>query len=206
MSTFKIDDTDISVREHLELIGMEGYETTPIAVVAGEFAAEMNFELELGDSTTMTLMISAGDRRNTSHPNNLKHPAKLLAYCVRSELVPDEQGDPQLGPFSCSLYKMDGLERAPWRDPFFDDDETETRLSSIWEEGVRSILARNPGMLSDAWKAFLIHKAVGLDETIREQEENLRSLIEFRSTLEQTPFKRESIYHHPVDDASEVTE
>ncbi|MNU36386.1 hypothetical protein D3C71_250010 [compost metagenome] len=200
MNTFKIDGADVSAREQYELIGMEAYETTPVAVMAKEYAAELNFEVVLGDSTTMTPMISAGDRGNTSHPNNLRHPAKILAYCVRSELAPGEDGEPQLGPFSCSLYKMDGLNRAPWRDPFFDDTDTEQHLCRIWEEEVGNILRRNPDMLSDAWKVVLSYKAAGLDETIREQEESLRSLIEFRNSLEATPFKRESIYRHPLDD------
>jgi hypothetical protein len=200
LGTFKIDGTEISVREQFELIGMEAYETTPIPVQTGEYAAEMNFEVVLGDSTTMTLMISGGDRSDTSHPNNLRHPAKILAYCVRSELVPDDAGAPQLGPFSCSLYKMDGLGRTPWRDPFYDDDDTEAHLSGIWEESVRGILARNPGMLSDAWRAVLAYKASELDATIREHEESLRSLIDFRNSLEATPFKQASIYRHPLDD------
>lgn len=205
MNTFKIDGADVSAREQYELIGMEAYETTPVAVMAKEYAAELNFEVVLGDSTTMTLMISGGDRSDTSHPNNLRHPAKILAYCARSELVPGDDGRPQLGPFSCSLYKMDGLARTPWRDPFFDDADTERHLSRIWEEEVGRILTRNPDMLSDAWKAVLSYKAAGLDETIREQEESLRSLIEFRSSLEATPFKRESIYRHPLDDLEDAS-
>lgn len=204
MNTFKIDGTDVSAREQYELIGMEAYETTPVAVAAKEYAAELNFEVVLGDSTTMTLMISAGDRGDTSHPNNLRHPTKILAYCVRSELAPGEDGAPQLGPFTCSLYKMDGLNRAPWRDPFFDDADTEQHLSRIWEEEVGMILTRNPDMLSDAWKAVLSYKAAGLDDSIREQEESLRSLIEFRNSLEATPFKRASIYRHPLDDLDDA--
>lgn len=205
MNTFKIDGTDVSAREQYELIGMEAYETTPVAVMAKEYAAELYFEVILGDTTTMTLMISAGDRGDTSHPGNLRHPAKILAYCVRSELTPGGDGAPQLGPFSCSLYKMDGLGRTPWRDPFFNDADTEQHLSRIWEEEVGKILTRNPDMLSDAWKAVLSHKAAGLDETIREQEESLKSLIEFRASLETTPFKTKSIYRHPLDDLEDAS-
>lgn len=204
MNSFKIDGVEVSAREQYELIGMEAYETTPVPVAAKEYAAELSFEVILGDCTTMTLMISAGDRGDTSHPNNLRHPTKILAYCVRSELAPGEDGTPQLGPFTCSLYKMDGLNRAPWRDPLFDDTDTEQRLSRIWEGEVGTILRRNPDMLWDAWKAVLTYKAAGLDETIREQEESLRSLIEFRTSLEATPFKRDSIYHHPLDDLEDA--
>jgi hypothetical protein len=201
MGTFKIDNSDISVQEHPELmLGQEAYATTAFSMSAGDLQAELSFEVVFGAATTMALLVSGGDPSDTAHANNLRHPSQLLAYCVRSELIPDEQGEPHLGPFTCALYKMEGLGRGFWTDPLFNDGYMETRLSKTWEEGVRGLLSRNPAMLSEAWRAFLAYKASDLDESIRETEQELKRLIEFRNSLGAKPFATNSIYRQPPDE------
>lgn len=194
MSSFVIDGTELTVRDQEDLLGSEGYETTVVKVQAGGLAADLNFEVVFRDRTTMSLVISGGSRDDGTHPDNLRHPKKVLAYAVVSELVPDGDDGIALGSFYSHLYNLKGINSDLFKDRFYDDKEAAATLSENWRQGVLEVMKRNPLMLKDAWSAFLAYKALSLDDVIKREKASLESLIRFQQRLVDLPFDLEGIY------------